>query len=74
MKCEFKIKFNNEKLNYINRYQAFVGTPKISYFQKIIGRSNLIVGTEHNVVANLNLRTNSISKNLFSLYFLNKHY
>ncbi|ORX49949.1 DUF1620-domain-containing protein [Piromyces finnis] len=50
-----------DQAGVIDWYQALVGTPKISYFQKIVGRSNLIVGTEKNVIANLNLRANTIN-------------
>jgi len=50
-----------DQAGVIDWYQALVGTPKISYFQKIIGRSNLIVATEHNVIANLNLRASTIN-------------
>jgi len=50
-----------DQAGVLDWHQAFVGTPKISYFQKIIGRSNLIVGTKHNVIANLNLRSSVIN-------------
>jgi hypothetical protein len=50
-----------DQAGVIDWYQALVGTPKISYFQKILGRSNLIVATKHNVIANLNLRANTIN-------------
>jgi len=50
-----------DQAGVIDWYQALVGTPKISYFQKVFGRSNLIVATEHNVIANLNLRSEAIN-------------
>jgi len=50
-----------DQAGVIDWYQALVGTPKVAYFQKIIGRSNLIVGTESNVIANLNLRNDNIN-------------
>lgn len=50
-----------DQTGVIDWHQALVGTPKVAYFQKIIGRSNLIVGTESNVIANLNLRNDNIN-------------
>jgi len=50
-----------DQVGVIDWYQALVGTPKISYFQKVIGRSNLIVATDHNVIANLNTRSDTIN-------------
>ncbi|OUM64402.1 hypothetical protein PIROE2DRAFT_69245 [Piromyces sp. E2] len=49
-----------DQAGVIDWYQALVGTPKISYFQKVVGRSNLIVGTEQNVIANLKLKSDVI--------------
>ncbi|ORX75433.1 DUF1620-domain-containing protein [Anaeromyces robustus] len=49
-----------DQVGVIDWYQAHVGTPKKAYFQKVIGRSNLIVATDHNVIANLNLKSNNI--------------
>jgi len=49
-----------DQVGVIDWYQAHVGTPNISYFQKVMGKSNLIVATDHNVVANLDLRSDAI--------------
>jgi len=48
-----------DQAGVIDWYQSLVGTPKISFFQKF-KRSNLIVGTEQNVIANLALKTDAI--------------